>query len=362
MIESALFVYSLARAARWFLHSGIQESSGGFARFYRSEIQKNMPVSTEISGYAAHALIFLYRTTKEEQYLAAARRTAAFLVDRAWDQSLRVFPYEYPSPHPDSAHLTYFFDSGIIVRGLIAVWEETREDRLLDIAIDAASGMSAFRSGDDYHPILTLPDKKPVPRTAQWSTAPGCYQAKSALAWRELAEITGDEKLRQDYLDVIESGMLTCRNFLAGADQHFRIMDRLHAYCYFLEALSPLLDRSDCLTTYAQVMTETATFLRELALEFARSDVYAQLLRARVRAAHVIPLNIGAAREEADALISYQAESPDPRFNGGFLFGKRDGVLSPHVNPVSTIFAIQALEMWSAFEAGDYETCLQPPI
>jgi hypothetical protein len=357
-----LSAYSLARAGHWFLHSGIQEPSGGFARFYRSEVLKNLPVSTEISAYAAHGLVFLYRTTMDAVYLDAARRTTHFLVDQAWDESLGVFPYEYPSPTADSRHLTYFFDTGIIIRCLLAVWEETREDRLLGVATRAAHGMSAFWTGRDYHAILTLPDKQPLPRTAQWSTAPGCYQTKSALAWWELAAITGDQKIRQDYLDMIESGIHTCRGFLAGANERLKIMDRLHAYSYFLEALSPLLDRSDCVRTYGEVLAESARFLRELAPEFARSDVYAQILRARVRAAHVVPVDRAAAREEADALCAFQSKSADARFDGGFLFGKRAGILSPHVNPVSTTFAIQALEMWRAFEAGESETCLQSPI
>jgi len=319
--------FSLTRAGHWFLHSGIQEPSGGFARFYRSEIRKNLPVSTEISGYAASALIFLYRSTKDEEYLDAARRTADFLVNRAWDESLQMFPYEYPSPSGDSRHLSYFFDSGIIIRGLLAIWREIREDRLLDVAISAARGMSAFWSGRDYHPIVTLPDQKPLPGTAQWSTAPGC-----------------------------------CRGFLAGADDRLKIMDRLHAYCYFLEALSPLLGRLDCVETYDYVLTEAARFLRELAPEFVRSDVFAQVLRARVRASHAIPFDVNAAREEAAALAGFQVRSDDARIDGGFLFGKRGGEMSPHVNPVSTTFAVQALEMWRAFEAGESETCLQSPI
>jgi hypothetical protein len=354
--------FSLTRAGHWFLHSGIQEPCGGFARFYRSELRKNLPVSTEISGYAAKALVFLYRITKDTKYLDAARRTTDFLVNQAWDESLQLFPYEHPSPTPDSRHLAYFFDSGIIIRSLLAVWQETREDRLLEVATAAAHGMSAFRSGRDYHPILTLPDLQPLPRTAQWSTAPGCYQAKSALAWWELANITGDEKLRQAYLDVVESGIHTCRGFLAGADERLKIMDRLHAYSYFLEALSPLLDRADCVRTYCYVLTEASRYLRELAPDFVRSDVYAQVLRARVRASHVIPLDVDAAREEAAALVGFQSESDDPHFNGGFVFGKRGGEMSPHVNPVSTTFAIQALEMWRAFEAGESEQCLQSPI
>jgi hypothetical protein len=346
----------LTRAGHWFLHSGIQEPSGGFARFYRSEIQKNMPVSTEISGYAASALVFLYRTTGEEKYLDGARRTAGFLTDQAWDEALRIFPYEHPSPTAESRHLAYFFDCGIIIRGLLAVWRETHDDRLLDVAVRASYGMSAFRGGRDYHPILTLPDKNPVARNAQWSTTPGCYQAKSALAWWELAAITGDEKLKRDYLEVVEAGIRSCRGFLAGADERLKVMDRLHALLYFLEALSPMLDRADCVETYGDVLEAAVRHRRELESEFVRSDVYAQTLRARIRASHVIPMDIAAAHEEAAALAEFQADS------GGFIFGKRAGVLSPHVNPVSTAFAMQALEMWRAFEAGESETCLQPPI
>jgi len=354
--------FSLARAGHWFLRSGIQEPSGGFSRFYRSEIAKNLPVSTEISAYAGMALIFLYRTTKNAEYLDAARRTVSFLIDQAWDESLQIFPYEHPSPTPESRHLAYFFDSGIIVRCLVDLWRETREDRLIDIASAASHGMSAFWTGRDYDAILTLPEKKALPRTAQWSTAPGCYQTKSALAWWEVAEITGDTVLRQQYLDLIESGIHTCRGFLEGANERLKIMDRLHAYSYFLEALSPLLDRPDCVQTYRNVLTEDARYLSELAPEFARSDVYAQVLRARVRASHVIPPDTAAATQEATALARFQSTSADPRFDGGFLFGSRAGVPSPHVNPVSTTFAIQALEMWRAFGAGESEKCLQSPI
>ena len=126
-----------------------------------------------------------------------------------------------------------------------------------------------------------------------------------------MAAITGDEKLRQQYLDVIEYGRQTCDDFLAGANERLKIMDRLHAYCYFLEALSPLLDRPECIETYGEVMSETARVLRELAPEFARSDVYAQLLRARVRASHVIPARSRKRRrEEADALIGFQSTEP----------------------------------------------------
>ena len=86
-----------------------------------------------------------------------------------------------------------------------------------------------------------------------------------------------------------------------------------------------------------------ARLLREIAPSFARSDVYAQVLRARLLGdAHgVLPLDETAAAHEAEQAASFQIES------GGFLFGRKEGQPLPFVNPVSTAFCVQALAMWN---------------
>jgi hypothetical protein len=348
----------MARAGRWFLHSGIQEASGGVARFYCAESHKNKPVSTEITGYAASALVFLYSTTGEERYLDGARRMVKFLCEQAWDAALGTFPFEHP--HSSTA---YFFDCGIIVRGLLAVWKVTGEQGLLEIAIAASRGMIAdFRSGSDYHPALQLPEKKPTTRGANWSQSPGCYQAKAALAWWELAGITGEDTFGDAWLEMLEASLRTHRGFLPGSADRMRVMDRLHAYCYFLEALWPVLDRADCVEAYRYGIEAVSGHLREIAPQFVRSDVYAQLLRARVYGAKIIPVDQAAASEEAEALEGFQTFSEDQRIDGAWLFGRRDGKMVLHANPVSTAFAMQALEVWGAFEAGETDPCQQPPI
>jgi hypothetical protein len=134
-------------------------------------------------------------------------------------------------------------------------------------------------------------------------------------------------------------------------------MDRLHAYSYFIEALIPMLEDEDCRRACVFAMETVASNLREIAPLFARSDVYAQLLRARIFAEPVLGMDSAAAKEEAEALKEFQATSSDERIDGGFVFGRRDGVLSPHVNPVSTAFALQALEMWQAWQAGSKPPC-----
>jgi uncharacterized protein YyaL (SSP411 family) len=347
----------LERAGRWFLSSGIQEPSGGVARFYLADAAQNKPVSTEITGYVASALMFLYATTKREAYLDRARLTARFLCEHAWNPDLGLFPYEHPSPSDESDHLGYFFDSGIIVRGLLAVWRVTKEDCLLDRAVEAARSMlSVFRADQGYHPILALPDLDPLPPEDHWSRSAGCYQAKAALAWWEIAEITGDHTQRDAYLEAIASALRTHDDFLPGAKNRLRVMDRLHAYSYFMEALSPLLDRAECVAAYRDALERVSRHLRDIRPEFVRSDVYAQLLRARVYAAKAIPVNTALACEEAEALAGFQAVSDDRRIDGGFYFGRRGGEIVPHANPVSTAFAIQALEVWRT------SVCLLPPI
>src|SRR4051812_917228 len=75
----------LEATGHWFLHSGIQSPTGGVARYYRSDLQSNAPISTEITGYAVSALLFLYSSLEQPKYLDAALRSARFLTRTAWD-------------------------------------------------------------------------------------------------------------------------------------------------------------------------------------------------------------------------------------------------------------------------------------
>ena len=353
---------SLARAGKWLLDSGIQEScgsvAGGVARFYRSETGKNKPISTEITGYSASALVYLFHITGNEEYLDRARKTANFLIRVAWSEELQTFPFEHPSPSVESEHRAYFFDCGIIIRGLLAVWRQTGDEELLHVAKAAARSMiNDFRSGAEHHPILELPAKKPLARTEQWSRAPGCYQLKAALAWWDLADATGDHLLRKAYLDMLNIALVTHSAYLPGSTDAHQTMDRLHPFLYFLEGLLPVLDRAECAKAYLQGIHTVSRLLRQIAPSFARSDVYAQLLRVRIYGAAKVGINTEAAEDEHRQLMGYQADSSDPRIDGGFFFGRRDGVMSPHVNPVSTVFGLQAIAMWREFQGANKPPC-----
>lgn len=337
----------LERVGRWFLNSGIQEPNGGVARYYRSDLHQNARISTEITGYAVSALIFIAKRTGQDAYLDAGLRAARFLTRTAWDSRLKAFPFEHGDHSPA---LAYFFDSGIIVRGLISAWRATADVEFRDAAITAGWNMlTDFRSHGTIHPILKLPEKQPQAYEPRWSASPGCYQLKSALAWYELYEAFGEEEFFRAYEQTAAAAMASEYDFLSSGANQENVMDRLHAYLYFLEGLLPLLDRADCSRAFRNGIDRVSAHLRAIEPTFVRSDVYAQLLRVRLYGEAVagLPIDLKAAQREAEQLASFQIDSDDLRIAGGFCFGRKGPSALPFVNPVSTAFSIQALALWN---------------
>jgi len=350
-------------AGQWFLHSGIQESSGGVARYYRSDLGANVRISTEITGYAASTLVWLHGVTGRADYLEAARRAGRFLVREAWDPAAATLPFEYAvdGDRPPA----FFFDLGIVVRGLMALWRATREREFLQAAEAAAASMARdFSAAGEYHPVVTLPDKQPTTPDARWSRNPGCYQLKSALGWYELYQETREKEYGARYQQVLNFALATQAAFLPGETQPERVMDRLHAYCYFLEGLLPGVGEAECAGVLAEGISRTARLCDEIAPTFERSDVVAQTLRLRLLAdgLGVLPLDAARAAREAERVRNYQFADADARIAGGFCFGCRGAQLLPFVNPASTAFCLQALQFWRQHEAGRLEAAWQTLI
>jgi hypothetical protein len=345
----------LDSAGCWFLHSGIQEPSGGVARYYRFDSGANLPVSAEITGYAASAFAYLHARTGQTAYRTAAVNAARYLVEQIWDGS--TFPFE---PASDRA---YFFDIGIIVRGLLAALRIPSGEEFLECAHSGALSLAFDFMGDGhFHPVISLPEKQPLPHEPRWSRTPGCYQLKAALAWRDL----GDAHATKLYETVLAYSLATHEQFLFAEPDQEKVMDRLHAYAYFLEGLLPVADRAPVREALSTAVARAAALHREIAPVFERSDVAAQLLRVRLIAHHLhgLPLDESAAQHEAARAAAFQApaDHPDLHLRGGFYFGAKRGDLLPFSNPVSTAFCLQALDLWQQHQSGRWDFHLQQLI
>lgn len=340
---------SAERAGCWLLYSGIQEASGGVARYHLAEDGCNLPVSNEITGYFASALVDLHLRTGRGEYLDAAVGAARFLTDHAWDAQGFTFPFE---PGSDRA---YFFDIGIIVRGLLAVWRATGEAQYFERAKEAALSLAFdFMSEREFAPIISLPDKQPLPYEPRWSRRPGCFQLKAALAWLEI----GDPHAALLFEAMLESSLASHDSFLTFEKDREKLMDWLHPECYFLEALLWVADRERVRRALETGIARTGSLLREIGPRFERSDVYAQLLRVRLIAHHLgaVALDEEAAGEEVRHLATFQEQtSDDRRLRGGFWFGRKSAARLPFSNPVSTVFGMQALALWDDHRAGRWD-------
>jgi hypothetical protein len=336
-----------AGALRWFQRSGIQSPGGGVARYHLLAEGRNLPDSTEITGYAVSALV--WGGAMEE-----AMRAARYLTADAWQPALRAMPFELGDPLPPS----YFFDCGIIVRGLLAAWRATGCAELLRVARETGLAMGRdFRTPEGaLHPVLALPSKEPWPYEKRWSREPGCFQLKAALAWDGLAACYPGEGFAAWFEESLAWSLRTHATFLPGTEDEVKVMDRLHAYCYFLEALLARPGRADIREALQYGIGRVAHYLRAIGPRFERSDVCAQLLRVRLLADAMgaAPLDAAEAEEEAARCAAHQRFGGPPMIDGGFGFGTRDGAPLPYMNPVSTAFAMQALQWWDDWKRGDF--------
>jgi hypothetical protein len=345
----------LDRAGTWFLQSGIQGENGGVARYYRADARANASVSNEITGYACSALAYLHERTGDNSYLEAGLDAAQYLVERAWQAEHSTFPFE---PGSD---LAYFFDIGIICRGLMALWKNLGRDEFRARAHEGALSLGFDFLGEGvFHPVIRLPEKEPLPLEPRWSRQPGCYQLKSALIWREIGDAHGARMF-----DVaLAMALATHKSFLDEPCDREKLMDRLHAYCYFLEALLAATEYREAREALAWGIARVAALLRKIAPVFERSDVNAQLLRVRLFAhyAGVVRIDERAACAEAQGTAGFQDISNASRLAGGFWFGRKGIDVVPYSNPVSTAFCMQALALWDDHKRGRWNAQLSQLI
>jgi hypothetical protein len=340
---------STSRVSRWFLESGIQGPSGGVARYYRFDTRELRAISTEITGYAAATLAYLHRRSGDVRCLEAATRAGLFLTRAAWSDEFGTIPFEWGTGTPPA----YFFDLGIIARGLASLWRHTQDAEFMVTARACAHSMARdFRQPSGYCSALQLPGKVQVPADGRWSSQPGCYQLKPALIWAEL----GDPDYAPLYDAALDGFLPGHSSFPEAEPDEGRVMDRLHAYCYFLEGLLPRTSRPECSRALKDGILRAETLLRRIAPSFERSDVRAQLFRLRLYAdaLSILPLDPDAAEAEASLIRGFQLDSDDPRMDGAFCFGRKGSTLMPFANPASTAFCVQALEMWEQYKRGEF--------
>ena len=103
-------------------------------------------------------------------------------------------------------------------------------------------------------------------------------------------------------------------------------------------------------------LLEIENISQEIGHKYHRCDVIAQLLRLRLYADRlgVMELDFQQAENEAAAIEELQAQSADPKVDGGFAFALKASRPVQHYNPATAVLAIQALQMWEQAARGSF--------
>jgi hypothetical protein len=343
---------------RWLITSGIQDESGGVSRYYVADDRRYQNTSTVNTGYYVSALLKA-NEGGEKELLEHAVKSGRFLVEKAFDANLELFRVEVGADGEGSTREARFFDCCIAARALLHLWQATSDPVFLDRAERCGIAMRTRMSRVDgsFFPLLDLKSGEPRAGTDSWSVEAEVYQLKSSLAFLELSDATGNREFDTSTQLMLNWCLKTHEGFVRGDDAPEDIMGRLHAYCYFLEGLLPVAaEVMKASHALQHGLLDVENLMREVAASYQRCDVVAQLLRLRLYADRIgaMELDFAEAEKEAQTLEQFQHQSTDPKIDGGFAFARRNGQLTPHVNPASTALAIQALAMWEQAEDGAF--------
>ncbi|GEM_PF-4629472 len=293
------------KAIKWLDH--VIEADGGVHRNLDVVSEAKGPVSTEITGYAAHLFAWLGLVTGEKEFISRAELHADWIV-RLWSSQTTFLTFE------PGADLTYFFDTGIVARALALCARAAGSSLYEAIARKLAEYMKHFRGpAGSYRPIHDRNGEPHDSESTWWSRSAGPYQLKAALIWRYFGDPAWSELLQRYLSSEVEA-----------PTDFYEAGDRLHPASYFSEALAQGGEPDRAL--------EIAGEIRPWAnYKLCRTDALAQ----RVRVERLLRSKAAA----SGYLLHQDVKS------GGFWFASRDGVVPPVLSAHATMFAIQAMVM-----------------
>ena len=190
---------------------------GGVARYYRSDLGQKCCRSPPRSPATRSALCCSSINGRATPaYLDAGLRAARFLTRIAWDARLGTFPFELNGACADRASRI----SSIVGSSCAGCCTLGASPKIPN------SGMRLLRADERCWPIF--PRRVGCIRffccrrsarwswEPRWSASPGCYQLKSAMAWQELFEVTGESAFQRGYESALQAALENDPEFLPG--------------------------------------------------------------------------------------------------------------------------------------------------
>jgi rhamnogalacturonyl hydrolase YesR len=367
---------AVSGAVAWMTESGIQNwsdgpSRGGCHAWYAEADDEYAYLYAEITGYLLTFYAWAQARSLLDKHVAKehARAAADWLISqvRTLEGSFRCLVPTTASNADFKKNLVYSFDNGIILNGLVHLFELTGDERYGKAAKDVANWLvsRAQKPDGSFRAVYDVEKKKFCEPNGEWSYFSGAYHTKIAIGLLSAHRALKDDTYLKAAQRCCEFALTTQKpdgRFVTYGTQDGT---NCHPHCYSAEGLwvvGMVLEREDFVTASARAVGWLLTqqneegFIPRLyqngKLNFnERMDIQAQTLRMATihrSSGRISSTYDPKIQKLLNLILKQQSGSIDLRSRGGFYFGRfSDGEKKAHVNSWVTMFSAQALEVFA---------------
>ncbi len=314
---------------------------------------------------------FLYSIKKNKKNLIAAEDAANWLITKAQfsfggfkcfeliDKNLNIF---------DKSLLSYSFDNGVILNGLVNIYKITKKKKYLNSAIKCADWiMACSKKNGSIKPVYDISKKKFFYNKKAWSMISGPYHTKISIGLYNLYSvikkknylILADNIIKNSISKQKENGMFLSTN------NH----TNLHPHCYSAEGIWVAANIFKKEKYYHSVLSAfnwikkkmkknlppRLFFLNKKSIYNYRVDSISQFLRLMtvLNIDNKIKLDNTLCKKLMKTILKNICRSRNKVLDGGFYWGNQsNGKKTQCVNTWTTAFALQSLIYLSLIKSG----------
>jgi hypothetical protein len=358
----------ISNGINWITNSGIQNKDkknknyGGYYAWYDEKKGKYSYLYSEITGYLITFHCFIYSLKKSKKNLIAAEAAAMWLINRAQfsfggfkcfeliDKNLNIL---------DKSSLSYSFDNGVILNGLVNLYKITKKKRYLQSAIKCADWLIVCsKKKGIIKPVYDSNKNKFIYDKKSWSMISGSYHTKISIGLYNIYSVTKNKIYFNVASEIIKRSVNSQKKngmFLSGSN-HLN----LHPHCYSAEGVwvaanlfkknayyKSVISAVNWIKKYTKHDLPPRLFFHKKKIIYNyRVDAISQFLRLMLVLDMDKKLNLDDVliKNILNILLKNNSQSKKKSLKGGFYWGMQsDGTKTYCVNAWTSAFAIQTL-------------------
>jgi hypothetical protein len=365
---------NVSSALNWLTRSGIQNKNknksiefGAFNAWYDYDSKKYSYMYSEITGYLITSMIYHYKITKKKFFLTSAKNAADWLIRNAQDVNggfKCLFLINKKLSYAKKQNYIYSFDNGVIINGLVNLYNITKTQKYLKAAEKSANflNLNFIKRNNEIRPVYDVKKNQFINDSKEWSLVSGSYHTKIAMGYLNLYKNTKKKKY-------LECGKKILKTYLKKQKKNGEFIStkdntNLHPHCYSLEGywscgkfLKNKRFNSVSLNGIKWVLKNINLdgFPPRLKFKnkfnfFERIDILSQTLRLIVLHKEKLNLNkldkVKIKKLIKNIMNNQKINSKNNKIKGGFIWGKKsNGEKTNDVNTWVTAFAAQSLSI-----------------